>query len=106
MKKGILIHEPNDDEGVADMDLTAGEEIAVVSLEGKLIKQIKLSENVLLGHKVAMQDLALNKHIVEYGRAIGYAAAPISAGSHVHVNNLKSLRWSGSTAQVLQRKED
>ena len=56
MKKGILLHEVNDDVGVAVMDLKAGEVIGVVTLEGKAVKQIKLVSNIPLGHKVAMRD--------------------------------------------------
>jgi (2R)-sulfolactate sulfo-lyase subunit alpha len=103
MKKGILLHEASDDVGVAVMDLKAGEEIGVATLEGKDIRQITLVTDVPLGHKVAMADIPLNKHVVEYGRAIGYAAAPIAAGEHVHVHNIKSLRWSASKSKVLEK---
>ena len=103
MKKGILLHEVNDDVGVAVMDLKAGEEIGVATLEGKDVRQITLVTDVPLGHKVAMADLPLDKHVIEYGREIGYAAAPISAGEHVHVHNIKSLRWAASKSKVLEK---
>ncbi len=103
MKKGILLHEATDDVGVAVMDLKVGEEIGVATLEGIDVKQIKLVSDVPLGHKVAMSDLAQDKHIVEYGRAIGYASAPIKAGEHVHIHNIKSLRWAASTSKVLAK---
>jgi (2R)-sulfolactate sulfo-lyase subunit alpha len=103
MKKGILLHEANDDVGVAVMDLRAGEEIGVATLEGKDIRQITLVTDVPLGHKVAMTDIPLDKHVIEYGRAIGYAAALIAAGEHVHVHNIKSLRWAASKSKVLEK---
>ena len=103
MKKGILLHEATDDVGVAVMDLKAGEEIGVATLEGKDVKQIKLVSDVPLGHKVAMLDLTKNKHIIEYGREIGYAVAAIRAGEHVHVQNIKSLRWAASKSKVLEK---
>jgi (2R)-sulfolactate sulfo-lyase subunit alpha len=102
MKKGILLHEASDDVGVAAMDLKAGDEVEAVTLEGKPVTQIKLIEDVPLGHKVAMRDLASEKHIFEYGRAIGYAVAAIGAGEHVHVHNINSLRWSASKSKVLE----
>jgi (2R)-sulfolactate sulfo-lyase subunit alpha len=37
------------------------------------------------------------KHIIEYGRPIGYAAKAIAAGAHVHTHNIKSLRWAGES---------
>ena len=103
MKKGILLHEATDDVGVAVMDLKAGEEIEVVTLEGKDVKQIKLISDVPLGHKVAMRDLAQDKHVIEYGREIGYAVVKIAAGEHAHIHNLKSLRWAASKSQVLSK---
>lgn len=103
MKKGILLHEATDDVGVAVMDLKAGEEIGVATLEGKDVKQIKLVGDVPLGHKVAMSDLAQDKHIIEYGRAVGYASVKIMAGEHVHIHNIKSLRWAASKSQVLSK---
>lgn len=101
MKKGILVHEETDDVGVAVLDLKAGEEVGVLTLEGKYVRQITLAGDVPLGHKVAMCSLPAGKHIVEYGRPIGFADAPIAEGEHVHVHNLKSLRWSASKTNVL-----
>jgi (2R)-sulfolactate sulfo-lyase subunit alpha len=103
MKKGILLHEATDDVGVAVMDLKKGEEIGVATLEGADVKQVTLVSDVPLGHKVAMSDLPKDKHVIEYGRAIGYAAAAIKMGEHVHVHNIKSLRWSASKSKVLDK---
>jgi (2R)-sulfolactate sulfo-lyase subunit alpha len=103
MKKGILLHETTDDVGVAVMDLKSGEEIAVVTLEGQPVKDIRLVTDVPLGHKVAMRDLALDKEIIEYGRTIGAATTAIAAGEHVHVHNIKSLRWAASSANLLEK---
>jgi len=105
MKKGILLHETTDDVGVAVMDLKAGEEIAVVTLEGQPVKNIKLITNVPLGHKVAMRDVATDQHVIEYGRAIGATKAAIAAGEHVHVHNIKSLRWAASSDNLLEKQE-
>ena len=102
MKKGILLHEVNDDVGVAVMDLKVGEDIGVVTLEGKAVKQIKLVSNIPLGHKIAMRDLALNKQVIEYGHSIGATVAPIVAGEHVHVHNIKSLRWAASKSKLFE----
>jgi len=102
MKKGILLHEVNDDVGVAVMDLKVGEDIGVVTLEGKAVKQIKLVSNIPLGHKIAMRDLALNEHVIEYGRSIGATVAPIVAGEYVHVHNIKSLRWAASKSKLFE----
>ena len=93
MKYGILIHELQDDVGVAVIDLEAGSEIGVASLEGQPAGSLKLVDNVPLGHKVALRDLALDKNIIEYGYPIGKATQAIARGAHVHVHNIKTLRW-------------
>ena len=100
MKKGILLHDADDDVGVAAMDLKAGEEVQAVTLEGTPVTPIQLVDDVPLGHKVAMRDMLVKKHIIEYGREIGYASAAISVGAHVHVHNIKSLRWAGKSQIV------
>lgn len=89
----ILMHEPDDDVGVAVEDLVAGIEVGAVTLEGQPVSVVKLAENVPLGHKVAMRDIAQGKDVIEYGRVIGVASQRAARGSHVHTHNLKTKRW-------------
>jgi len=105
MKKGILLHEADDDVGVAAMDLKAGEVIQAVTLEGEPVSEVALVTDVPLSHKVAMRDMEAQKHVIEYGTPIGYASQAISTGAHVHTHNLKSLRWSGKNQIVEHHKE-
>ncbi len=94
MKYGILMHEPNDDVGVAVTDLTAGAEVGAATLEGQPVATLVLREDIPLGHKVALRDLKAGQKVLEYGRPIGAATQDIARGAHVHVHNLKTLRWS------------
>ena len=94
MKHGILLHEPKDDVGVAVMDLKKGSRIGAVTLEGKSASSITLRDNIPLGHKVAMRDLPKEKPVIKYGRPVGKTVAAIARGAHVHVHNVKTLRWS------------
>jgi (2R)-sulfolactate sulfo-lyase subunit alpha len=103
MKKGILLHEASDDVGVAAMDIKAGEEVQAVTLEGAHVIPVKVIEDIPLGHKVAMRDLPEDHHVQEYGRSIGYTAQAIQFGAHVHVHNIKSLRWTASNANLLEK---
>ena len=102
MKKAILLHEANDDVGVTAMDLKAGEVVLAVTLEGETVTEVTLVDDVPLSHKVAMRDMAAQKHMVEYGRPIGYASVDIAAGAHVHTHNIKSLRWAASAVNLLE----
>ena len=94
MKHGILLHEFEDDVGVAVEDLKKGSKIGVVTLEGKAAGSVTLINNVPLGHKVAMRDMAKDKPVIKYGRPVGKAVADIARGAHVHTHNVKTLRWS------------
>ena len=94
MKHGILLHEKDDDVGVAVTDLKKGAVVGAVTLEGKAAGKVKLASSVPLGHKVAMRDLANGKQVLKYGRPVGKAVQAIAKGAHVHVHNLKTLRWS------------
>jgi (2R)-sulfolactate sulfo-lyase subunit alpha len=94
MKHGILLHEPQDDVGVAVIDLKKGTTVGALTLEGKAAGEVKLLNNVPLGHKVAMREMAKDKPVIKYGRAVGKAVLPIARGAHVHTHNVKTLRWS------------
>jgi (2R)-sulfolactate sulfo-lyase subunit alpha len=93
MKHGILMHEPDDDVGVAVEDLKAGTEVGALTLEGKPVTAVTLINDVPLGHKVAMHKLADARDVTEYGRVIGVATQDVPVGSHVHTHNLKTKRW-------------
>ncbi len=94
MKHSILMHEAEDDVGVAVEDLQAGTEVGAVTLEGQPVGTVKLVENIPLGHKVAMRNIAQGKKVIEYGRAIGQASRAAPCGAHVHTHNLKTMRWT------------
>ncbi|MCX7670380.1 MAG: altronate dehydratase family protein, partial [Anaerolineae bacterium] len=94
MLHAILIHETIDDVGVAVRDLRAGEEVGIVTLEGQPAGAIVMTQDVPLGHKVALRDMPVGHKLLKYGRPIGQVVQPISKGHHVHVHNLKTMRWS------------
>jgi (2R)-sulfolactate sulfo-lyase subunit alpha len=43
---------------------------------------------------VALSALASGQDVIEYGERIGRATQPVAVGAHVHVHNIKSVRWS------------
>ncbi len=93
MAHGILMHEPNDDVGIAVRDLKTGEEVSAITLEGQPVGAVKMVNDVPLGHKVAMKDIAAGKDVIKYNRVIGIATQAAPRGSHVHTHNLKTKRW-------------
>lgn len=106
MKKGILLHEADDDVGVVTMDLTAGETVLAVTLEGDTVTDVELVDDVPLAHKVAVRPIESGQDVVEYGRAIGSATEPIGAGAHVHTHNVKGKRWSGRSQIVEHHRSE
>jgi len=49
--------------------------------------------DIPIGHKVALQDLKKDATVIKYGVDIGRVVAPIKAGEHLHVHNVKTKRW-------------
>lgn len=95
MQHNALIHDEQDDVAVLVVDLKAGETASAVTPDGVPVTTIQLVEDIPLGHKVALRDLAPGQPVVKYGRCIGRVYQPIRAGQHVHTQNLRSERWPG-----------
>ena len=93
MKHGILLHDADDDVGVAVEDLRKGAKVGAVTLDGAAAGRVRLRQKVPLGHKVAMRDLPKDKSVIKYGRPVGKAIANIPRGAYVHTHNMKTLRW-------------
>ena len=105
MKKGILLHEADDDVGVATMDLAAGEVVRALTLDGEPVTEVELVDDVPLAHKVAVRPMDANQDVLEYGRAIGASTLAILRGAHVHTHNLRGKRWSGRSQIVEHHQE-
>ena len=85
----------------------AGDSVAVVVVEGVKAgtamtgwvmdddKTVNLSarQDIPIGHKVALKDMAAGDTVVKYGIDMGKVVAPIKAGEHAHVHNIKTKRW-------------
>lgn len=48
------------------------------------------TEEIPAGHKIALKDIHCGENIIKYGFPIGHATRDIPAGSHVHIQNLKT----------------
>jgi len=89
----FIVHDKSDNVGVAIEDLRAGEEVVGVYLSESSLITIKVLNEVPLGHKIALTDLRAGDKIVKYGEVIGIATRDIRKGEHVHIHNIRSLRW-------------
>ena len=50
-------------------------------------------QDIPLGHKVALKDMAVGDTVIKYGVDIGKVVQPIRVGQHAHVHNIKTKRW-------------
>ena len=94
MAHNALMHGETDDVAVVIVDIKSGAEISAVTLDGVQHHTIKATQDIPLGHKVALKDIADGADVIKYGRAIGAASQAITTGQHVHTQNVKSKRWA------------
>jgi (2R)-sulfolactate sulfo-lyase subunit alpha len=96
MERGALLHETIDDVAVVIYNVTPGDEIKLVTLEGQEMGTVKAVDAVPLVHKIALRDMPAGKDVIEYGRPIGRTTKAIAKGAHVHTHNVRSIRWETS----------
>jgi len=100
----LQVVEPTDNVATALRELEAGETVTVAV--GDEDRTVEVQEDVIFGHKIAIEDLSAGDTIVKYGKSIGNATEDISAGTWVHVRNVESnygrgdLASEGQTAAV------
>ena len=58
-------------------------------------RQITLEsrQDIPIGHKVALKAMQPGDTVIKYGIDMGKVVAPIQAGEHAHVHNIKTKRW-------------
>ena len=93
-KHNALKHEPPDAVAVVIVDIPRGTEVAAVNLEGVPQETVVAVNDIPLGHKIALRDIAAGEQVIKYGRSIGKASQSIKVGEHVHIHNVKSERWA------------
>lgn len=53
-------------------------------------KEIKLLQETMKGHKIALENISKGENILKYGMPIGHALEGIKVGEWVHTHNLKT----------------
>src|SRR3954463_16775526 len=80
-----LLHlDPRDDVAVALRPVAAGETLTVEA------RSITAAEAVPGGHKRARRARAAGETVHQFGWPIGRPTAPVAAGAHVHIHNLRT----------------
>jgi len=89
----FLVHESTDTVGVATVDIKADETATGLYMDSQQQIELKVLEEIPLGHKVALTDHGVSDTVLKYGHDIGKVVAEIKSGQQVHVHNLKTKRW-------------
>jgi (2R)-sulfolactate sulfo-lyase subunit alpha len=90
----LLVHDKQDNVGVVVVEnLKAGTEMLCVVTEDNSDFHLVVNDDVPIGHKVALADLAEGDTAIKYGQDIGRFVESVAKGHHVHTHNLKTKRW-------------
>jgi len=92
VERKFLVHEPEDNVGVAVKDIAGGENVEGIIMRGRDLITITAIEPVPFGHKIALEDMATGTEVKRYGANMGVTTQPIPKGAHVHVHNVRSTR--------------
>src|SRR5262245_42551675 len=79
----LLLLDDRDNVFVVKARIRAAETIAIPG------GHVTVPDDIPLGHKIARRDIAVGEKVMKYGAPIGSATAPIRAGEHAHVHNVK-----------------
>ncbi|MCK9260782.1 MAG: UxaA family hydrolase [Azoarcus sp.] len=90
----FVVHEEGDSVGTIVVEgVTSGTTLSGWIMEQDRMTEIKTRSDIPIGHKVALQALDVGATVIKYGVDIGKVVAPIAAGEHLHVQNVKTKRW-------------
>jgi (2R)-sulfolactate sulfo-lyase subunit alpha len=89
-----VLHDPNDSVAVVVVEgLTAGATLTGLVLDEDRTIALDALQDIPIGHKIALKDMAVGDTVIKYGVDIGKVVAPIRKGEHAHVHNIKTKRW-------------
>ena len=90
----FVLHDANDSVAVVVVEgVKAGMELSGWIMDEDRMTRVTAKQDIPIGHKVALRDMAVGDTVVKYGIDMGKVVAPIRAGEHAHVHNIKTKRW-------------
>ncbi|NCB42730.1 MAG: D-galactarate dehydratase [Clostridia bacterium] len=92
-KFALKVHE-QDHVATAFNRVAIGDLVAVSDKSGRKEALVAKTE-IPYGHKIAVCDIAKGEKVFKYGEVIGRSTCFIQRGTHVHVQNMESLRGRG-----------
>ena len=89
-----VLHDPKDSVAVVVVEgVKAGSTLTGLILDEDRTITLSCVQDIPIGHKVALKDMAVGDTVIKYGIDIGKVVQPIKTGQHAHVHNIKTKRW-------------
>jgi len=89
-----ILHDAEDTVAVVVVEgVTRGTAMTGWVMDDDRTIELEARQDIPIGHKVALRDMAVGDTVVKYGIDMGKVVAPIRAGEHAHVHNIKTKRW-------------
>jgi len=89
-----VLHDPRDSVAVIVVEgVAAGMTLTGLILDEDRTITLECRQDIPIGHKVALKDMAVGDTVLKYGVDIGKVVKPIARGQHAHVHNIKTKRW-------------
>jgi (2R)-sulfolactate sulfo-lyase subunit alpha len=90
----FILHDARDTVAVVVVEgVKAGDELTGWIMDDDRTMLLQARQNIPIGHKIALRNMDVGETAVKYGVDIGRVVAPIAAGEHAHVHNIKTQRW-------------
>ena len=90
----FIVHDEDDSVGVVTVEgLKANDTLTGWIMDQDVLIDIKINQDIPIGHKLAIKDLNEDDTVIKYGVDIGRTIAKIAVGDHLHVHNVKTKRW-------------
>jgi (2R)-sulfolactate sulfo-lyase subunit alpha len=90
----FVLHDAKDTVAVVVVEgVKAGMSLTGWIMDEDKTLQMPAQQDIPIGHKVALKDMAVGDTVWKYGIDMGKVVAPIRAGEHAHVHNIKTKRW-------------
>ncbi|AGU51009.1 UxaA family hydrolase [Variovorax paradoxus] len=90
----FVLHDAKDTVAVVVVEgVKAGMSLSGWIMDEDRMTSVDARQDIPIGHKVALKDMATGDTVWKYGIDMGKVVAPIKAGEHAHVQNIKTKRW-------------
>ncbi len=90
----FVLHDAKDTVAVVVVEgVNAGTAMTGWIMDEDRMINVQALQDIPIGHKVALRDMAVGDTVWKYGIDMGRVVAAVKTGQHAHVHNIKTKRW-------------